>query len=368
MRVGLLSAGLTLCSLGCASDTTGPAPLNPVHGYWQLTLNHHAITLALTPPYNMLQLVATPSTAAGTPLADSGVTTWTTSDTSVQVSPTGLLTAIAPATGVTLTVSRTIGTVTNTDMAVVNVNDTTSVPHFATLTLQQSLSTRLDTLYLDIYGIRGFVPAALDPNGDTIPNVVFSIISATPSVLSSGGQLTFSQGAEQQFGGNAYGHALMIAEATVYGIRRVDSLPVTVGWLHNALVGVHAQTPAGSRTPIGVFVPSEDTVAVGGTVLWKNELPGHALVDVVFDAPTAVQPADSATFLDGFASTFGLVFPTQGGGNIPAFAPLDTGSLQGQDTLGVRARRFPTAGTYHYHSGLYGTSGVVHVLPELQVP
>jgi len=102
-------------------------------------------------------------------------------------------------------------------------------------------------------------------------------------------------------------------------------------------------------------------------VVWNNELPGLA-VDVVFDDSAAVQAADSATFLDGFCGIFQLCIPTQGGGNIRAFAPLDTGSLAGRDTLGVRARSFPTSGTYHYHSALYGTSGIIHVLPEVQVP
>lgn len=372
MRYRSVILSVLLCgtgvSLGCANDTTGPTPIDPEHGYWQLTLNHHAITLALTPPYNTLQLVATPSTVTGAPVTDSGAMIWTVSDsTSLHISPTGLLTAIAPTAGATLTVRHTIGRVTKTDVAVVNVNVIDQVPTFATLTLQPSSGTLLDTLLVDLGVGRRFIPSALDLQGDTIANVVFSVVSATPTVLLSP-LVPFTQGVTGFFNRISAGHALMIAEATVYGVRRVDSLPMTVGWSHYAVVGVRASVPAGRQTSIGIFGPANDTIAVGGVVFWKNELPRQP-ADVIFDDPTAAQPVDSATVLHGLACGFErLCIPSQGGGNIAAFAPLDTGALRGLDTLGVRARRFSAVGTYHYHSALYGTSGVIHVLPEFQVP
>jgi hypothetical protein len=356
----VLGVGASLCTVGCAGDTTGPALSDPAHLYWQLTLNHHAITLALTAPYNTLQLVATPSTAKGTPLVDSGATTWTVSDTSVQVSATGLLTAIAPATGVTIVAQRTIGNITNVDTAVVNVNDTTVIPHVATLALDP-VPTVFGLPVYDLFGQISFTATALDARGDTIPGVAIRVTSVTPNILPSC-HLCFGE-----FQREAVGHAQLVAEATVYGVRKVDTLPFTVGWWHHVVVDVLPQYPTGSRTALGVFAPAEDTVAAGGAVIWNNELPGLA-VDVVFDDSSAVQVVDSATFLNGYCRIFQLCIPTQGGGNIRAFAPLDTGSLKGLDTLGVRARSFPTPGTYHYHSALYGTSGIIHVLPEFQVP
>lgn len=376
MRFILLSAALSLCSLvslGCASDTTGPVPVDSAHGYWQLMLNHHAITMALTPPYDTLQLTATLSTATGTLLNDSGVTTWTTSDTSVQVSSTGLVTAIAQATEVTLTARHTIGTITNTDTAIINVNDTVSVPQFAALSLQPNTAP-LDTVRRDLFGAWIFTASALDPTGTLIPNVVFRVMSATPTVLS-----TFSpdyiQGSTGYYFKQRAGHARMVAEATVYGVRRVDTLPVTVGWWRNILVDVRPTVPAGNRTVVGVFAPQEDTVAAGGTVIWQNTLPGLP-IDILFEDSAVPQPVDSASFLDGLAvNSFALIVHTEGGGNIPAFRAdsVCQGGLNPNGSCGlwlftVHARRFPVAGTYRYHSGLYGTSGVIHVLPEFQVP
>lgn len=352
-------------TISCTGDTTGPAPIDPARLYNRLSLNQHAITMALTAPYDTLQLTATPQAATGAALADSGVTTWTTTDTSVAVSPTGLLTAVAPTAGATIVASHTIGMVTRTDTAYVNVNDTTSIPRLATLTLHPD-TTPFGFPSYDLFRTIHFTTAALDSRGDTIPNVVFRVLTTAPFLVSSTGRWQ-TQGRIGPYRAAGVGHVLLTTEATVYGVRKVDSLLFTIGWPPHVLVGVHTLTPAGSRTPIGTFVPQDDTVAVGGDVAWENELPGQS-IDIVFDDPTAAQAVDSASFLDGFAFIVGLVVPAQGGGNIPAFAPLDTGSLRGQDGLGVRARRFPTAGTYRYHSVLYGTTGVVHVLSGSQVP
>ena len=353
-----------LGSVGCANDTTGPTPTDAAHLYYQLTLNADAITMALTPPFDTLQLIVTPLSATGAAIADSGVTTWTSSDsTSVRVSPTGLLTALAVTSGVTVTVQRTIGTITQKMEAVVNVNDTTSVPRVARLTMQPNLNL-FGLPYYDLGGFIEFVPTALDASGQIIPQVVFTEHSSNPTSFTCVNDYPFCHWngeASNYFVRQSVGRTYIVAEATVYGVHRVDSLPFTVGWLNQVIVQIQPHYPAGSSTPIGIFNPTDDTVAVGGAVLWENQLPGQ-LVDVVFDDSSAVQSVDSATFLGGFASVIKVVFPAQGGGNIRAFAPLDTGALRGEDTLGIRARRFPTAGTYRYHSALYGTSGVIHVL------
>lgn len=364
---GWVWVGVSWGVLGCASDTTGPTQVAAAQLFYHVTLNHHAITMALTPPYDTLQLVATASAASGDSLPERGHTTWTTSDSSsVRISPTGLLTALATTTGVTVTVYHTVGNVTQIDSATINVTDTTTIPRLATIAVQpESLYFGVYPVYL-LYGDVGFTASALDAHGDTIPNVAFRITSATPAVLAGYAQSATGLG-PGWFQQLAAGHASILTEATVYGVRKVDTLQFTAGWWQNVVVQVLPQVPNGNRTQLGFFSPAEDTIAVGGTVAWVNLLSGQA-ADVVFDDSTAVQAVDSAMYLGGFASVMDLVIPNQAGGNIPAFAPLDTGGLRGQDTLGVRARSFPVAGTYRYHSALYGTSGVIRVLPASQIP
>jgi hypothetical protein len=81
-------------------------------------------------------------------------------------------------------------------------------------------------------------------------------------------------------------------------------------------------------------------------------------MDVVFDEPDAPQPSP----IPGYV----LFYPTGTGdiGPIPPFI-LD-GQLNPDcylDFYGCQgaSRSFPVAGTYHYHSALYGTKGVIVV-------
>lgn len=374
------SVGVLLWSvLGCASDTTGPAQIPPAQLYYQLTLDQHAITLALTPPYDTVTLVATARAATGDSLPG-GNTVYTVAarggfpDTNVTVSANGILRAIAPDAEVFVIARQTRGQVTLEDTALVMVNPVNPVPRPATLTLQANPYIFGFLPSYELNGVIQFVPSVVDSQGVTLSNVAISEASATPTilVLTEGVKTWWTGELSAPFvrGPAAPGHARVVATATVYGVRLTGTLPFVVGWQRHTVVDIVPHVPAGSRTPLGVFTPLDDTIAAGGVVYWRNDLPGYDSVDVVFDDPAAAQAVDSASNLDGFAQNFsggaGWVIPQQGGGNIPPFAPVDT--TLGNDTLGVRARSFSAVGAYPYHSVRYGTRGVIHVLPEFQVP
>src|SRR5690242_5417028 len=91
---------------GCGHDAMSPAFDPLTQQFWAARLNHHAITMALTPPYNTLQLTVTPLTLTGAPLGTNGTVVYTSSDTTVQVSPTGVLTAIGLTTSPTQVVAN----------------------------------------------------------------------------------------------------------------------------------------------------------------------------------------------------------------------------------------------------------------------
>lgn len=380
LRVGVVLAGVG-AGLGCASDTTGPRPISPAQLYWQLALNHHAITLALTPPYNTVQLVATPRAATGTLLADTRPTTYTVTDaygnpdTNVTVSSTGLLMAVAPDAGIRVIAAHTIGQVTRVDTATVNVNDVTPVPHVAALVqaFPPGDSARWTSATLTttegVFGHPIATQSVLDSAGNPVPNVAIrftasdSVImvdfSTFKSILGFGALLPYRPE-----------RLKLIAEATVYGVSLTDTIQYTVGWPLVKVVHVVPWYPAGSRTPVGAFTPPVDTVAVGATVVWVNEsgLPA----DVVFDDSTAAQSADSTAVNTGvLAFTYRL--HNQASGNLPVWTTkLDTVAVYSDGSVQtypeVQARRFPVAGTYRYHSALYGTTGVLYVLPEFQLP
>lgn len=52
VSLAMLTVATLGTSVGCSHDTTGPGLTDAAHLYYQLVLNHHAITLALTAPYD----------------------------------------------------------------------------------------------------------------------------------------------------------------------------------------------------------------------------------------------------------------------------------------------------------------------------
>src|SRR5262249_49496601 len=102
----LLFCTLSMLLASCASDqTTTPKPtlLTAENGYWQIALNHQAFTLSTVAPYDTIRIIATPRNATGTPLTgsvlDSAVTTYALSDpsdTSVTITPDGVVRARFP--------------------------------------------------------------------------------------------------------------------------------------------------------------------------------------------------------------------------------------------------------------------------------
>jgi hypothetical protein len=121
----------------CGSDATGVTTSN--FDYWSLTLNHRAIMLALQSPYDTVQLVATPGNLIGAPVSGLSPVTYSTRDTAVTVSPTGLVTARYATddrmTPVVATLRDTIHGITRVDTALVVVT-ALPAPHFAQFSIQ----------------------------------------------------------------------------------------------------------------------------------------------------------------------------------------------------------------------------------------
>ena len=370
--IGLVSTFSLGVGTGCASDTTGPALRTPAQLSWQLVLNHHAITLSLTPPYNTIQLTTTAWSATGAPLTDTTPTVYSVDYSSAQcgcqsvtVSPTGVLASdgIDPDANVLIIATRQVGGVTLADTAIVNINDVSPGPPAKSLAMQLSIDSA------NVPASRGFLtasPVGVDSLGDTIPNVIVHVTSTTPQTVSV--VYCFSGFCAFSVQHSHPGRTRLIADATIYGTTVTDTVLLTVAWPNWANVAILPTTGANGHT-IGFFSHPDDTVGTGAMIAWINALSGQP-ADVVFDDPTNVQSADSVAFRHNFNN---WVIPTQGGGNIaPWTTQIDTiGYYNGhvpQTVALARARTFPVPGTYPYHSTLYGTAGVIHVLPPFQVP
>jgi hypothetical protein len=171
------------------------------------------------------------------------------------------------------------------------------------------------------------------------------------------------------FGGRT-GQVTLYATTWAYGVAKRDSLLFTVALPATATISVLPVTPTGSTQPILTFWPQIVRVGIDAVVSWVNESLTDSM-DVVFNDPTNVDSVKFNTF--PFGSGSGNIAPwvqdTLGasdfGRNIClAFGgtpPSDCGFLYGFRFVEERQRKFPVAGTYHYHSEKWGSSGTIIV-------
>jgi hypothetical protein len=359
--VSTLGSGI----LSCGGDTTtGPPPRNAAQAYWALQLNQHAVQLALTPGFNTVQLTATPLNPAGTPLSGLGPVTYTASDTTVTVSPTGLVTARFVTQGVTqVVVSLQAQNVTLTDVVRIQVTDTAPQHPLATFSIQpapgDSAKRGISTI-LQARGVR-WRPKATTSVGDTVcDSTVCSLLVYYTSSNTNVATID-EDGLISPF---IVGQTIVTATTLAYGVAKRDSVVFTVG---NAIfydAAIILTSMLGILT-LSYRAPKVLLLGVGATINFMApgcseffggnyvNYEGHP-VDVTFDKPALVDTA-TAQDPDQFP---GASLPPNGSGNIAPFA-CDT-NPQGRCIVDAanaantfKSRRFPVAGIYHYHSSLY---------------
>lgn len=328
LPLGFLLGGLLL---GCGGDdATAPRPTTDGSRlYWALTLDHRAITLSSTAPYDTLRLAATPRNAAGQALPVVGAVTFTSSDlATVRVDPDGLLHAVAPGTGVTVIAVLQEGNVTHQDTAVVNVTANPNPPVLSGLSMHPvPPDSAKRAAGIGAFAFYYLWPTrATDENGEPIPDLAMLCTSSDTGVVmvdpTCGGFVLTRRP----------GHVQLVANATAYGVTKADTLLFTVGQPLQATVWLQ------SRLGLG-----EDTVGTGGIVQWQNKT-GRA-ADVTFDDPTNVMEDPGCQC---------------GAGNIPPFGSADPNDM----AANVHSRLFPVPGTYRYHSAATGGDGVIVVVDE----
>jgi hypothetical protein len=310
--------------LGCGGDLVAPKPLpDPSRLYWALALDTHAVNLSTTVPYDTLRLAAHPRDAAGNALPDAGnVVVYTSSDVStVQVTPSGVVRAIAPNTGITVVATLTIGNVTHGDTAFVNVTADQAPPTLARVSIHpvppDSAKRAADSQMPYTWPV-----SATDPSGNPIPNLVFACTSSDSTIASVPSSCGYVLGLRP-------GRVRLTASTTAYGVAMADTLDFTVGRPLTVVAGLRA----------GMTALGSVTVATGGVVrFW--DFTGRP-VDITFADTTNVAE-------DPWCQC--------GSGNIPPFGITDPFNL-----ADIRSRRFPVPGTYPYHSTALHASGTIIV-------
>lgn len=337
----------------CGSDSTSPASSDPLKAYAQLTLNHHAVTLALASPYDTIRFVATPEHGDGTPLPGTYSIRYHSLDsTLVRVdSSTGAAVALAVTGEIFVVAQLTIGNVTHSDTAVVQITDDVPPSRLATFSIQP-FSGDSAKFAIGAFGqqqTRSLDLTMIDSAGSSKTYPVF-YRSADAGIIT---MVDARQGTIGTVFG--LGSTWLYATTTVYGVTLTDSVRFTVGRPVNAEIDL-------VKRPNGTYFanPEVDTLGVGAgvidlttgafsTVTFANAT--KTTVDIIFDDSLAVLPSLATTL-------FGIVDDTATVGNIRPWTVEPDNPL----TV-VRFRSFPTAGTYHYHStripSIHGTIVIV---------
>ena len=343
-------AGVAALS-ACSGDAVGPHPTSATRAYWRLTLDEHAINLALTPSYNTVRLTAAAYNANGAPLSLTGTVRYQDTDSSVTVDSTGLVTAHYISSLTKIVASLTVQGVMLSDTAFLKVTQTPFPAPLATFSIQP----RPDGIDSAKYAVDGqyWSDSVFDPSPSNHLPVYATIATGNPATdtvcNSNGCQLLVYYSSSDStiasfddygdFQPRYPGHVVFYARTLVYGVVKQDSLPFVIGYpISNSAgtevaIGFRATGHGGQSV---IFTPATLTIGVGGTVLFQNK--SLTPVDIEF--------SDSADVSDLFES--GLT------GNIRQ--ACDTCSDFG-------GRTFPVAGTYTYSSKLFGSSGTIIVSP-----
>ncbi len=347
--------------LACAGDGLNPPSLADERDlYWKLELNHQAVTLSTTAPYDTLTLMATPRNVHGEALTGLPAAKYTSADAErVGVTADGRLVAGVAGAPVWVVSNIIFGNLRHSDSVFVRVVENALPPVLTSFSIDPEapdsaksavvVSAPHDTLRVH----------AADADGVGIPDLLTSFRTSNPDVA----EIHPTRGIVT---GKRVGTVDFYASATLFGVRKTDTLPYRIGM--PVFNSVTVEPPkAGIRSDYA-FLPYEVTIGTGGVVTWgQPALPNDTIadVDVIFgdtDLPNVLAANVFPNAILGLAVFCGLSFPgiidychTPGNFIIPA---------TGTPIFPSRARVFQAPGVYEYHSTLHGIGGRVVVVDE----
>ncbi len=343
-------------SSGCGSEQTIPEPMPPNELYWNLALNHRAVALSTTAPYDTLTLVATPRNALGESLRGTAMPTYLSRNIErVVVTPDGVLRAIA-ADSQPLWVVTTlqIDNLKHQDSVVISVTDIAEPPVLASLSahpLPPNSAKRLLNPSLYDTTISHLPIRAIDQNGVPIPVMVRDSAGMLPVTFSSSDQMIASidrlTGALDPI---RTGRLTFYVTTTAFGVMKTDTLPFQIG----LPAGEAVDFGTVGRSPSLVLYSSEVTIPVGGYVDFRSPVE----TDINFSEAdlSAIARGDSWALLPhaGFRQFSHCIRADCAAGNA-AIVPPD---------IRKAVRVFTAPGTYEFRSVRHGLNGRVVVIDE----
>ncbi len=285
---------VSLCTplLGCYDYTVIHPTTEPDGLYWELRTDHRAVLLSKTPPYNTLQLTATPYNLNGDPLALDTLrvspVVWESSDTTaVKVSQTGVISAEKVTTRVNVYATMAVGKLTRRDTIWVGVT-ATAPSALDSLVVFDPTATNI----VAAGGTLALAARARLENGALVTGVPVSYRVSNRWLADFKGSLGVLSGIVP------LDSVYVSATTTVYGVTRRDSLRIYTGYPQRFFVTVFALDAVVSKARKVEYVPRfiDQGSAPGSMLVWHNASgfppknavgypPGGMLVDIIFDRP-----------------------------------------------------------------------------------
>jgi hypothetical protein len=373
--------------LACGGENLKPEPIvDDPNLYWDLALNHHAVTLGTEDLYDTLQLVATPRNYRSEPLDGLPAPRYISRDQEkVLVTNEGLLVAqaITPSDAVWVVATVTTNNLKHQDSVSVRVISASPQPVLTTFSIRpgpgDSAKVALASPYLANIGFpdeqeKTLPLRMMDSNGVPLNDLGLMVYyrSSDPAVASLSDpraaikdRRVIRSTSPMVFSGRITGTTTFTAEATVFGVTKADTVAYRIGWPVLAVVPIIG--PDQGLPPGSFFTPGV-TVAPGGMVLWIVPPEGPdatILTDVTFadaDLPHVAAPTVTSppwpSYLSEFCSLVPVVDCVNEGNLVLGFDPVSgAGSF-------AAVRRFPDLGTYRYSSTRHGTVGRVVVAED----
>lgn len=363
--------------LACGGDSLGPPLVEPSTLYWDLNLNHHAVTLSTTSPsHDTLTLIAMPRNISQEPLPGLPAPIYVSEDPErVLVTSEGMLVAVAPmapGTQVKVVASLTAGNAKHTDYALVRVVDNPTPPMLASLSVQP---LRPDSAKLAAVRVMErehdyrLPMRATDTAGGPLVDLLVSVRSSDSRVAAIDEITRVVQGFMP-------GWVNFYAAATAFGVTKADTLRFRIGLPITSRFVLLARSDG---IPGNFLEERELRVGVGAMVYWQAT-GGDASTDadITFADPTHVaalptsplyaHPVSPLWLCDAFESAIPGVTDCAGSGSFVLRPILVPNSSSPFWILGIGARTFPVAGIYPFRSTLQGFDGKIVVVDESDSP
>ncbi len=346
MKVRFGLAALTVALSACGdSDVSSPPPAVAIDSvYWSMTLNHHAVRMSMTAPYDTLTLRAVARNLRGEPIPTDATPVFTSSSPDqLHVDENGVLHARSSGAQILVTGALSFNGLTHRDSLYVDVVNETNPKVLSTFSIQIAPpdSAKIARDAFDIFHPRTVPVVALDADGQPMPVTLAFFSSDTMSIMVN----RFTGVLKRNYFVTPSGTVYITASTTSFGIRKTDVLEYRVGLPIEPRFKVVYQETLGGR--VVAFEPAKVIAGVGANVGWAN-MDGIPDVTIEFEDP------DQA-----FVPRAPCFAPDCGSGNI--VTPIPPSFFI---SFPPALRSFRAPGIYKFHSPTYGIHGQITILAE----